>query len=113
MSGMSAGAICWFSDGFTNPQGSTFKKINCLGILDGSFCPHYDRKGPLPKIFKQMILNRQLDNGYGVEDGAALHFIGTELKHGVSSRPKAKAYFVKRTFGRISEKVLRMSYLGQ
>jgi dipeptidase E len=112
MSGMSAGAMCWFSDGFTNPQGNTFKKVNCLGLLDGSFCPHYDRSF-LRVVFKQMISKRQIDSGYGVEDGVALHFIGTELKYAVSSRPKAKAYFVKRTFGKIIERTIMPIYLGK
>jgi len=112
MSGMSAGAMCWFSEGFTNTQGNTFKRINCLGLLEGSFCPHYDGKNPLRKIFRQMILRRQIVNGYGVEDGVALHFIDTELKSTVSSRPEARAYFVNRKLLKVIERTIVPYYLG-
>jgi hypothetical protein len=37
--------------------------------------------------------------GYGVEDGAALHFVGGELARVVSSRPAARAYRVEAVDG--------------
>jgi dipeptidase E len=112
LSGMSAGAMCWFSEGFTNPHGNIFKRIDCLGLLEGSFCPHYDSRNFLSKFYKQMIAKRQIQNGYGVEDGVALHFIDTELKHTVSSRPKAKAYFVKKRLLKVIERTIVPYYLG-
>jgi hypothetical protein len=34
--------------------------------------------------------------GYAADDGAALHFVGTELREIVASRPEARAYRVER-----------------
>jgi len=33
--------------------------------------------------------------GYAADDGAALHFVGTELREVVASRPEARAYRVE------------------
>ena len=42
MSGVSAGAICWFSKGITDSFADKLELIDCLGILDGVACPHFD-----------------------------------------------------------------------
>ena len=42
MAGMSAGAICWFESCTTESFGPTLRPLHGgLGILDGSFIPHY------------------------------------------------------------------------
>lgn len=112
MSGMSAGAICWFEDGFRNPKGNTYYQINCLGILEGSFCPHFDAQPNLRLNYRKLIRTRKLQSGYGVQDGVALHFIDSELANVVSSYPDANAYLVKRTAFRLTEKVIKPKYLG-
>jgi peptidase E len=42
MSGVSAGAICWFAAGLTNSRGPGFVPIGGLGIAPRGFCPHAD-----------------------------------------------------------------------
>src|SRR5262249_32608842 len=43
LSGTSAGAICWFEDGVTDSFGPMLAQLrDGLGMLRGSFCPHYD-----------------------------------------------------------------------
>jgi ketosteroid isomerase-like protein len=112
LSGMSAGAICWFEDGFKNPTPDVWRRIKCLGFLEGSFCPHYDKRGELRKAYRKMISSGELSGGYGVEDGVALHFIGTELKYIVSSAHTAKAFSVRKSGFRVTEKELKPAYLG-
>jgi peptidase E/ketosteroid isomerase-like protein len=112
LSGMSAGAICWFEDGFKNPKDGLWRHISCLGLLEGSFCPHYDKHSELRKAYRKMISASELDSGYGVEDGVALHFIGTELKHVISGNPGAKAYHVRKSGFRVTEKEINPTYLG-
>jgi hypothetical protein len=41
--------------------------------------------------------------GYAADDGAALHFVGSELDRVVSSRPGARAYRVEAVDGVASE----------
>lgn len=112
LSGMSAGAICWFEDGITNPSQGKLTRLACLGLLSGSFCPHYDERAELKDAFKKLILNRTIDEGYGVEDGAAIHFVGTEPIRVISSRPGATAYKVKKLRNRIIETPMKAIYLG-
>ena len=42
LSGSSAGGICWFEQGVTDSFGPQLEQMDCLGFLEGSFCPHYD-----------------------------------------------------------------------
>ncbi len=42
MSGVSAGAICWFAAGLTNSLGTGFAPMAGLGFAPGGFCPHAD-----------------------------------------------------------------------
>lgn len=113
LSGMSAGAICWFKDGFTNPKDDIFEHLECLGFLKGSFCPHYSSAEGLKEIYSRMIINKELSGGYGVDDGVALHFTGRKLYKIISSRPDAKANKVVKRFGKIKIEQLDTFYLGE
>jgi hypothetical protein len=50
--------------------------------------------------------------GYAAEDGAALHFIGTELSRVVSSRPAACGYRLDAEGGRVVEMRIATRFLG-
>ena len=112
LSGMSAGAICWFDDGITNPSQGKLTRLPCLGLLNGSFCPHYDDRAELKDAFRKLILNGTIEEGYGAEDGAAIHFVGTEPIRVVTSRPGVTAYKVKKIRNKISETPMPSIYLG-
>ena len=111
LSGMSAGAICWYEDGFKNPKDNVWRRIACLGFLEGSFCPHYDKRSGLRSAYRKMISSGEIDSGYGVQDGVALHYIGTELKHVISSIHGAKAFYVRKSGFRVTEKEIKPKYL--
>ncbi len=112
LSGMSAGAICWYEDGFKNPSPDVWRRIKCLGFLEGSFCPHYDKRGELRKAYRNMVSKGRLADGYGVEDGVALHYSGTGLKYIVSAVQGAKAFRVQKSGFRARENELKPAYLG-
>ena len=44
MSGVSAGAICWFEKGITDSWADQLNIIDCLGFTKGNCCPHYDEE---------------------------------------------------------------------
>ena len=113
LTGMSAGAICWFDDGITNPAPGKLDRLPCLGILKGSFCPHYEDRADLKKAFHKLISEGTIKEGYGVEDSAALHFVDTELIRVISSKPGATAYKVSRARSRITDTKLKSVYLGK
>ena len=62
LTGMSAGAICWFDDGITNPSPGVLTRLPCLGLLNGSFCPHYDDRAELKSAFHKLILRDFIRN---------------------------------------------------
>ena len=109
--GVSAGAICWFEAGSTASFGPLASLGNGLGFLSGSFCPHYDGEEERQPTLHRFIENG-LPNGYAADDGAALHFVGTELVEAVSSRPAALAYRVERQENGVAETPLATRFLG-
>ncbi|TKC18917.1 peptidase E [Robertmurraya kyonggiensis] len=110
IAGISAGAICWFEEGVTGSFGG-MDPIGALGFLKGSYCPHYDGEVDRQPAYRKLIEAKELSTGYGVDDGAALHFIDEELHQVVTSRPNAKAYKVYLDNGVIEEE-LEKTYLG-
>ena len=112
LAGLSAGSICWFEEGLTDPLNAPLNKLNCLGLLKGSNCPHYKEEGKRRPAYHELISNGQMLAGYAVEDGSALHFIDESLHIAVSSRPESKAYYVQNEEGIVKERELKMVYMG-
>ena len=113
LAGLSAGSICWFEEGLTDPLNAPLYRLDGLGILKGSYCPHYDGENKRKPSYHQLILEGEIKEGFGVDDGAALHFINETLTYTVSSRPKAKGYVVNCVDGEIVEKEMSTKYLGE
>ncbi|MFS0864353.1 Type 1 glutamine amidotransferase-like domain-containing protein [Fredinandcohnia sp. 179-A 10B2 NHS] len=112
LAGLSAGSICWFEEGLTDPLNAPLYKLDCLGFLKGSNCPHYDGENKRRPAYHQLIAKGEIKEGYGVDDGVALHFKNEGLSCVVSSRVEAKAYFVKEVDGRAIETEIDSVYLG-
>jgi peptidase E len=113
MSGMSAGGICWFNDGIFNPTDKKLMRLQCLGFINGSFCPHYDERTELRSGFKSLIRSEEIETGYGAEDGAAVHFINDKFYKAVSSRENAKIFSVKFNGRRVTERRIKTEFLGK
>lgn len=113
LGGLSAGSICWFQEGLTDSLTGKLTPLDCLGLIKGSNCPHYDGEPQRRPAYTGYIGSARMKPGLAADDGAAFHFIGTELRHVVSSRPTANAYRVFRRDGRFQEEVLRPRYLGR
>ena len=73
MSGVSAGAICWFEKGITDSYAKELKLIDCLGLVDGIACPHFDEEKEREPYVND-ILNREIINScICIEGNCALH----------------------------------------
>src|ERR671933_581486 len=93
--GVSAGAICWFEAGVTDAFGPQLEGMrDGLGFLPGSACPHYDGEELRRPRYRELIAGG-FPPGYAADDGAALHFEGTELRRVVAVRADAAAYRVE------------------
>jgi dipeptidase E len=106
MAGLSAGSLCWFEDGVTSFHGES-RRVRGMGFLPHSNAVHYDDKPERRAAYLEAIADGMV-GGYGTGDGAALHFVGTELAEVVTSRPHARAYCVTRD----GETELAARYLG-
>ena len=94
LGGVSAGANCWFESCVTDSFGPQLAPLHDgLGILAGSFCPHYDGEERRRPVYRRLVSDG-LAPGYAADDFAALHFAGPELREVVASRSGARAYRV-------------------
>jgi peptidase E len=113
LSGLSAGGNCWFESATTDSFGPLAALTDGLGLLAGSFCPHYDSEPARRPTFQRLVADGTLPDGYAAEDGAGLVFRGTTLAEVVVSRPAARAYRVTlRGAGAAEETELPARYLG-
>lgn len=105
--GLSAGSLCWFSEAITAFHGPP-EAVRGLGLLPHSNCVHYDGEAVRGEVFRDLIADGRMREGYAAEDSAALHFEGRELLRAVSSKPKARAFRISRD----GEHELAVEYLG-
>ena len=112
LTGISAGSICWFEEGLSDFFPNELNKLKCLGFLKGSNCPHYDGEENRRPAYHKLILSGEISEGVAADDGVALHYIETKLEKAVSSRPNAKAYFVRKKTSEIEEKEISTVYLA-
>ena len=73
MSGVSAGAICWFDQGITDSWSEDLKVMDCLGFVEGACCPHYDEEPQRKPSLKKFLAEKTLNSCYAVDGGCALH----------------------------------------
>jgi dipeptidase E len=111
LAGVSAGMNCWFEACCTDSFGPLAPLEDGLGFLPGSACPHYDGEAERRPKYHQMM-RRGLPAGHAADDGAALHFRGRRLFACVSSRPRARCYFVRRESSGVIETPLETRFLG-
>jgi dipeptidase E len=110
--GGSAGSLCWFDEALSGFHEGPARRLAGLGLLPWSNAVHYDEEPGRQGAFCGAIAEGMAP-GYGVGDGAALHFLGTELHEVVASRPSARARFVHADGrGGAREETLPVRYLG-
>jgi dipeptidase E len=101
--GNSAGGLCWFESGITDSFGASLTSIdNCLGFLSGSFCPHYDSEARRRPVYSRCVAEG-LAAGWAIDDGIALHYEGTKLRHVLSAVQGARAFRLERVDGEVHE----------
>jgi dipeptidase E len=102
LSGSSAGGICWFDGGVTDSFGPQLERMDCLGFLGGSFCPHWDDESERRPRY-HALLREGMAAGYAAEAGVGLHFVGEELREVVACREGTGAYRVELDGGEVRE----------
>jgi dipeptidase E len=91
LTGWSAGMICWFEQGVTDSFGPELAAMDCLGLLPGSACPHYDGEERRRPVYTELV-REGLAAGIAADDDVGVHFVGRELRDVVSPREGTTAY---------------------
>jgi dipeptidase E len=91
--GLSAGAICWFTDMYTDyeimrGQSADYSLKKGLGVLEGTCCPHYNER---VEDFKKAIIDNGIKHAFAIENDCALEFIDGKLTKSISAGGKAYA----------------------
>ena len=94
MSGVSAGAICWFDKGLTDSWADELQIMPCMNFVAGNCAPHYDEEPERRPATKKLLEENIIDSMYGIEGGAALHFIDEVPKYTVRFAKNKNAYNV-------------------
>ncbi len=95
--GLSAGAICWFKDMYTDyeimrGQSADYVLKKGLGILDGAMCPHFNER---EKDFVLALEKGELNGAYCVENDCAIEFVDGKMNKVISAG--GKAYYVEKS----------------
>ena len=104
MSGVSAGAICWFQNGITDSWASNLKMMPCLNFVKGTCCPHYDEEPERKPAVKKLLLTNKIKNVYAVDGGAALHIKDEKIFKSVIFKKNKSSYLVDIKKKSINEK---------
>ena len=105
--GLSAGAICWFKDMYTDYEimrkvSSEYVLKKGLGVIDGLMCPHFnEREEDFIKAFK----SSDIESAYCVENDCAIYFIDGKFSRVISSG--GKAYKIEREKEEIIKRELK------
>ena len=96
LAGVSAGANCWFEASTTDAWGAGIGAYgDGLGLLAGSFTPHYDGEAARRPRLHELIAAGFME-GLALGDGCAAVFEGHDLVECVGSHDAAVAYHVTR-----------------
>ena len=104
MSGVSAGAICWFQKGITDSWASNLKMMPCLNFIKGTCCPHYDEEPERKPTVKNFLLRNKVKNVYAVDGGAALHIKDEKIFKSIIFKKNKSSYLVDVKKKNINEK---------
>jgi aminopeptidase N len=106
MSGVSAGAICWFEKGITDSWKNYQSILPCLGFVKGICCPHYDEEPERVPFVKEILETNKIDECIAIDGYCALHLINDFPKYSISFKNKADTHQVISNNGKIVHKSL-------
>ena len=94
MSGVSAGAICWFSTGITDSWDNKLNILPCLNFIKGTCCPHYDEEPERIPFVKKILHEKKVNNCLSIEGGSAMHFVDGKPFKNISFKENKMSYSV-------------------
>ena len=93
LSGVSAGAVCWFDWILSDSAGPGFNPLRGINLISGSCTPHSSKFERINQ-FESDIKNNKLPQGIDIDDGVAVVFVDGKPTEVYSSRKNHTAYFL-------------------
>jgi dipeptidase E len=106
LSGMSAGALCWFEYGFSDAWGARYRPLKGLGLLPGGCATHYGADPAQRPTLVAAIDAGSMPASVAIGDYAAVLYQDGTLHRVVSWREGAAAYRVALEGGSVREMAL-------
>lgn len=92
--GISAGGNAVF-EGFVTDSFGYFKPhTGGLGLLDGSFCCHFDSEDGRVGVYTDAVANGQLPGGWACDDRAGVHYADGQVVGFVAEEPHKRVFRV-------------------
>ena len=104
MSGVSAGAICWFEQGITDSWAEDLVVMDCLGFIGGACCPHYDEEPQRKPSLNKFLTKKVLNSCYAVDGGCALHIQDEKVFKSVVFSKNKNSFLVELKDNKVAEK---------
>ena len=95
LSGVSAGAVCWFDWILSDSVGPGFNPLRGINLISGSCTPHSTNIKRINQ-FESDIKDSKLPDGIAIDDGVAVVFIDGKPTEVYSSRKDQNAYFINK-----------------
>jgi len=109
LAGISAGANCWFEQCTTDSVPGELRALNGLGLLPGSFSPHYDGEPMRRPSLHRLLLAGSIRPGFAADNSVGIHFVDGQVFQAVRSVPGAQAYRVSVQAGVVVEEALAIT----
>jgi len=94
MSGVSAGAICWFEKGITDSWSNDLRIMDCLGFIQGNCCPHYDEENERRPAVAKFLLEQHINSCIAIEGECAIHMKDGKVFSSVAFCKEKNSYSV-------------------
>lgn len=96
LAGLGAGGAVWHEACTTDSYGRGVTALNHgLGLVKGSFCPHYDSEAERAPQFSRFVDLGELPSGWGADNGAAIHYVDGKVEGFIAENDDVAIYRVE------------------
>ena len=104
LSGMSAGAMCWFESGLTDSYwGAGYQPLECLGFLQGGCGVHYHADLERQQRLREAIESGAIPASVAIDDFAAVLYENEKISRSIRWAKNSGAFTVSLSKGQATE----------
>jgi len=106
MSGVSAGAICWFDKGITDSFAKELSILDCLGIINDVACPHFDEEKDREPYVNEVINKDIIKSCICIEGNCALHIKNDSEYSSINFGNDKKCFRVSKVKNKLKKEII-------